>query len=50
MILIRAIRCGFSTTDLERMNLGLLFDCFTELEYDERGYIREATQHDFDTF
>lgn len=49
-MVIRAIHNGFSTNDLENMNFGLLMDCFTELEYDDKGYIRDATQSDFDAF
>lgn len=49
-MLIRAVKNGFSAADLELINLGLLYDCFTELEYDDNGYIRDATQKDFDEF
>ena len=49
-MLIRAVKNGFTATDLESINLGLLYDCFTELEYDENGYIRDATQKDYDAF
>lgn len=49
-MLIRAVNNGFSASDLEMINFGLLLDCFTELEYDDKGYIREATQKDFDEF
>lgn len=49
-MLLRAVKNGFAASDLEQMNLGLLFDCFTEMEYDESGYIREANQSDFDAF
>lgn len=50
LFMIRAIQNGFSVDDLENMNLGLVFDCFTELEYDDKGYIRDATQEDYDAF
>ena len=49
-MLLRAKQIGFSVEDLEHINMGLLYDCFIEMDYDEHGYIREATQADFDAF
>jgi len=47
---MRAVQNGFTVADLERINLGIVFDCFVELEYDDKGYIRDATQADYDAF
>lgn len=49
-MLLRAKQIGFSVADLDQINMGLLYDCFIEMDYDQNGYIREATQADFDNF
>jgi len=50
LFIMRAVQNGFTVADLEKINLGIVFDCFVELEYDDKGYIRDATQADYDAF
>lgn len=49
-MMLRATQLGLSAGDLEMINFGLLSDMFIELEYDDKGYIRNATQKDYDAF
>lgn len=41
---------GLSVGDLDKLTVGFVLDMFTELDYDENGYYRNATQADFDAF
>lgn len=41
---------GLSVRDMEKLTIGIILDMFTELDYDQNGYIREANQSDFDAF
>ena len=50
LYLLRAIELGLSAADLELITVGMVYDMLTEKSYDETGYVREATQKDFDGF
>lgn len=41
---------GLSVRDMEELTIGIILDMFTELDYDQNGYIRNANQADFDAF
>ena len=47
---LRALQIGLSVADLEYVSVGMVFDLITERSYDDTGYIRHATQADFDAF
>ena len=41
---------GLSVRDMDLLTIGIILDMFTEMDYDEHGYIRRANQADFDAF
>jgi len=41
---------GLSVRDMEELTIGIILDMFTEMDYDQNGYIRNANQADFDAF
>lgn len=41
---------GLSVRDMKELTIGIILDMFTELDYDENGYVRNANQADFDAF
>ena len=41
---------GLSVRDMEELTIGIILDMFIEADYDQNGYIRNATQADFDAF
>lgn len=47
---LRAVELGLSIADMEYMSIGMVFDMITEKSFDENGYVRRATQRDFDRF
>lgn len=47
---LRALEIGLSIADLEKVTIGMVYDMITEKSFDENGYIRRATQKDFDRF
>lgn len=50
LLVLRALEAGLSVADLDYLSVGMVYDIFTEKSYDEHGYIRKATQKDFDRF
>ena len=50
LLMLRALEMGLSVADLEYISIGMVFDLATEKSYDSDGYIRDATQKDFDRF
>ena len=47
---LRALEIGLSIADLKHVTIGMVYDMSTEKSFDEDGYIRRATQKDFDMF
>ena len=50
LYLLRALEAGLSVADLEEISMGMVYDIMTESSYDEHGYVRWATQKDFEAF
>ena len=50
LYLLRALEAGLSVADLDEISMGMVYDIMTESSYDENGYVRWATQRDFDRF
>ena len=50
LFVLRAVEIGLAVADLEKLSVGMVYDIFTEKSFDENGYIRAATQKDFDRF
>lgn len=50
LFLLRCTELGLSMTDLEYLDMGMIFDMFTEKANDSLKYARVATQADFDKF
>lgn len=51
LYLLRCIQLGLSITDIELLDIGVIFDMFTEAANDEwNGWCQKATQADFDRF
>lgn len=49
--LLRCVQIGLSMADLELLEIGMIFDMFTESVNDEwKGWQQKATQEDFDKF
>ena len=51
LYLLRCVQLGLSITDIELLDIGVIFDMFTEAANDEwNGWCQKATQADFDRF
>lgn len=51
LFLLRCVQLGLSVSDLELLEIGAVFDMFTESTNDEwDGWSFKATQADFDRF
>ena len=51
LYLLRCVELGLSMTDLEYLDMGMIFDMFTEKINDNwNGWRQVATQDDFDKF
>jgi len=49
--LLRCVQLGLSISDLELLEIGMVFDVFTEAQNDNwDGWCHKATQADFDKF
>lgn len=48
--MLRALEAGLSVADLDYLSVGMVYDIMTERSYDDSGFIRKATQKDFDRF
>lgn len=49
--LLRCVQLGLSISDLELLEIGMVYDMFTEAGNDEwKGWRQKATQADFDSF
>ena len=47
---LRCIQLGLRLDDLDRMEIGEIYDLFTENANDDYNYAEIATQEDFDAF
>lgn len=51
LYLLRCVQLGLSIADLELLDIGVIFDMFTEASNDTwDGWKQKATQADFDRF
>ena len=50
LFLLRCVQLGLSIYDLELLEIGVIFDMFTEAANDDCTYDTVATQEDFDSF
>lgn len=51
LYLLRCVQLGLSIADLELLEVGMIYDMFTEASNDEwNGWKQVATQEDFDRF
>lgn len=50
LFLLRCTELGLSMADLDELDLGMVFDMFTEKSNDAVKYAQVATQEDFDRF
>lgn len=50
LFLLRCTELGLSMEDLDELDLGMVFDMFTEKSNDSVNYAKVATQEDFDRF
>lgn len=51
LYLLRCVQLGLSVSDLEFLEIGMIFDMFTEAANDTwDGWCQKATQADFDRF
>ena len=51
LYLLRCIEVGLSMADLELLDMGMIYDMFTEKSNDDwKGWRQVATQSDFDRF
>jgi hypothetical protein len=51
LFLLRCVQLGLSIYDLELLEIGVIFDMFTEAANDDwNGWSQKATQADFDKF
>lgn len=51
LFLLRCVQLGLSIADLELLEIGTVYDMFTEASNDEwDGWAQKATQADFDSF
>ena len=50
LLYLRCVQLGLSIADIDRLELGFLYDLFTEKANDEIKYDYIATQEDFDKF
>jgi hypothetical protein len=51
LYLLRCVQLGLSIYDLELLEIGVIFDMFTEAANDDwNGWCQKATQADFDKF
>ena len=51
LYLLRCVQLGLSIADLELLEIGMVYDIFTEAANDDwDGYAYKATQTDFDRF
>ena len=50
LYLLRAVQIGLSISDLDRLELGQVWDMLTESGNDNYKYMELATQEDFDKF
>lgn len=51
LFLLRCVQLGMSVADLELLEIGMVYDMFTEATNDEwDGWCQKATQADFNKF
>lgn len=50
LYLLRCVEVGLSIADLDYLELGMVWDMFTESTNDEAEWAYKATQADFDRF
>ncbi len=50
LYLLRCVQLGLSIADLELLELGMVYDIFTEAADDDVEWPYKATQADFDAF
>lgn len=50
LYLLRCVELGLSIADLEYLEIGMIWDMFTESTNDEYDWGYKATQADFDRF
>lgn len=50
LILLRCTQMGLSMSDLDLLDMGMVYDMLNELENDSAEYDLVATQADFDRF
>lgn len=50
LILLRCTQMGLSMSDLDLLDMGMVYDMLNELENDSAEYDIVATQADFDRF
>ena len=50
LYLLRCVQLGLSVADLELLEIGMVFDLFTEAANDDCDWAYQATQTDFDRF
>lgn len=50
LYLLRCVEVGLSIADLDYLELGMVWDMFTESTNDETEWAYKATQADFDRF
>lgn len=50
LFLLRCVQLGLSITDLDLLEIGMIFDMFTESTDDEAEWSYKATQADYDRF
>lgn len=51
LFLLRCVQLGLSISDLELLEIGMVYDMYTEAANDDwNGWCQKATQADFDRF
>ncbi len=50
VFLLRCVQLGLSISDLDRLDIGMVYDLFIENANDGEEYDKIATQADFDNF
>lgn len=50
LFLLRCKQVGFTLDELDRLDVGMIYDVFTESGNDSETYAPVATQSDFDNF
>ena len=50
LLYLRCIQMGMSVSDVEELDMGFIYDMFTEADNDSLEYPEVAEQEDFDNF